>query len=53
MYADASSLFLARKWKIFETWKLVKRREYKKQNYPSKVGWYPRTGLGKTVASTG
>ena len=39
MYGNDSSLFLPRKRKIFEKWKLVKRRHYIKQNYPSKIGW--------------
>ncbi|XOB41984.1 MAG: LAGLIDADG family homing endonuclease [Candidatus Nealsonbacteria bacterium] len=40
MYRNNSSLFLLRKCKIFEKWKLIKRRHYIKQNYPSKVGWH-------------
>jgi len=39
MYRNNPVLYLPRKRKIFEKWKLIKRRHYIKQNYPSKVGW--------------
>ena len=39
MYGNNSSLFLPRKHRIFKKWKLMKRRHYVKQNYPSKIGW--------------
>ena len=40
MYKSKPSLFLSRKRKIFEEWKLIKRRGYIKNNYPSKIGWH-------------
>ncbi len=40
MYGNSSSLYLLRKRKVFEKWKLIKRRHYIKQNYPSKIGWH-------------
>jgi len=40
LYGNDPILYLYRKRKIFEKWKLIKRRGYIKQNYPSKVGWY-------------
>jgi intein-encoded DNA endonuclease-like protein len=39
MYQNNPSLYLPRKYKIFEKWKTIKRRKYIKQNYPSKIGW--------------
>jgi len=39
MYGNNPRLFLSRKRRIFEKWKLIKRRHYIKQGYPSKVGW--------------
>ena len=39
MYGNNPALYLSRKRKIFEKWKLMKRRHYIKQNYPSKIGW--------------
>ena len=39
MYKNNPVLYLPRKRQIFEKWKLIKRRDYKKQNYPSKIGW--------------
>jgi len=39
MYGNNPTLYLPRKHKVFEKWKLMKRRHYIKQNYPSKVGW--------------
>jgi len=39
MYGRNPILYLPRKRKIFEKWKLIKRRHYIKQNYPSKIGW--------------
>lgn len=43
MYKSKPSLFLSRKRKIFEDWKLFKRRDYIKNNYPSKIGWHLNT----------
>lgn len=40
LYGNNPILYLPRKRKIFDKWKLIKRRSYIKQNYPSKVGWY-------------
>ncbi|MDP3883271.1 MAG: LAGLIDADG family homing endonuclease [Candidatus Staskawiczbacteria bacterium] len=40
MYGNNSTLYLDRKKKIFDQWKLIKRRHYKKENYPSKIGWH-------------
>jgi len=40
MYRNNPSLYLPRKRRIFEKWKLMKRRHYIKQNYPSKIGWH-------------
>ena len=37
IYKTDSDLYLSRKRKIFEQWKLIKRRPYLKQNYPSKI----------------
>ncbi len=39
MYRNNPTLYLDRKKKIFDKWKLIKRRHYIKQNYPSKIGW--------------
>ena len=39
MYGNNPTLYLERKKKIFGQWKLIKRRHYIKQNYPSKIGW--------------
>jgi len=39
MYGNNPILYLPRKRRIFEKWKLIKRRHYIKQNYPSKIGW--------------
>jgi len=39
MYGNSPSLYLLRKKKVFEKWKLINRRHYLKQNYPSKIGW--------------
>ena len=39
MYGNNPSLYLPRKRQIFERWKSIKRRHYKKQKYPSKIGW--------------
>jgi len=39
MYGNNSTLYLPRKRKVFERWKLIKRRHYVKQNYPSKINW--------------
>lgn len=40
IYGQKPSIYLDRKYKIFKKWQKVKRREYTKHNYPSKVGWY-------------
>jgi len=39
MYDNNPSLFLPRKREIFERWATIDRRGYKKEDYPSKVGW--------------
>jgi hypothetical protein len=39
MYRGNPILYLERKRQIFEKWKLIKRRHYIKNNYPSKIGW--------------
>lgn len=39
MYKNKPSIYLSRKYQIFEKWKSIKRRHYIKQNYPSKIGW--------------
>lgn len=39
MYGDNPTLCLPRKRRVFKKWKLIKRRHYVKQNYPSKIGW--------------
>ncbi|MFH1820473.1 MAG: LAGLIDADG family homing endonuclease [Candidatus Nealsonbacteria bacterium] len=39
MYGNNPSIYLPRKYHIFERWKSIKRRCYTKQNYPSKIGW--------------
>ena len=39
MYKNNPILYLPRKRQVFEKWKLIKRRHYIKQNYPSKIGW--------------
>ena len=40
MYRANPTLCLERKRQIFKSWKSIKRRDYIKQNYPSKIGWY-------------
>jgi len=40
MYRNNPVLYLSRKRKIFKKWRLIKRRGYTKQNYPSKIGWH-------------
>ena len=40
IYGNNPILFLPRKRKVFEKWKSIKRRDYLKQNYPSKIGWH-------------
>jgi hypothetical protein len=37
MYGHNPVLYLPRKRRGFERWKLIKRRHYIKQNYPSKL----------------
>jgi len=39
MYGNNPTLYLPRKHRVFKKWKLIKRRQYIKQNYPSKIGW--------------
>ena len=39
MYGNSPILYLPRKRRVFEKWKLIKRRHYIKQNYSSKIGW--------------
>jgi intein-encoded DNA endonuclease-like protein len=39
MYGNNPGLYLGRKKEIFDLWKLTKRRVYRKNNYPSKIGW--------------
>ena len=39
MYKNNPSLFLPRKYKIFQKWNFIIRRGYRKQDYPSKIGW--------------
>ena len=39
IYRNNPVLYLPRKRKIFERWKSIKRRNYIKQSYPSKIGW--------------
>ena len=39
IYRDNSILYLSRKRRVFEKWKLIERRHYIKQKYPSKIGW--------------
>ena len=38
MYGDAT-LYLDRKYKVFQEWQKVRRRKYVKKLYPSKVSW--------------
>jgi len=45
MYGNNPTLCLKRKKDIFDKWKLIKRRHYIKQNYPSKIGWRLNEGL--------
>ncbi|MEK7541044.1 MAG: hypothetical protein AAB529_02295 [Patescibacteria group bacterium] len=40
MYGNNPALYLNRKKEVFDKWESVKRRHYKKENYPSKIGWY-------------
>lgn len=40
MYGNDPVLYLPRKRRIFERWKLINRRHYIKKNYPSKIGWH-------------
>lgn len=46
MYRNRPQLFLKRKRNIFQVWSSVKRRDYRKQEYPSKIGWHLRGRLG-------
>lgn len=39
-YKNNPSLFMLRKKIIFEKWEKIKKKGYKKQNYPSKIGWH-------------
>ena len=45
MYGKNPTLYLKRKRDIFDKWRLIKRRHYIKQNYPSKIGWHLNEGL--------
>jgi len=38
MYKNDPTLYLHRKRQVFDKWKIIKRRHYIKQNYPSKIG---------------
>ncbi len=38
-YKNNPTLYLPRKRELFEKWLTVKRRGYKKEAYPSKIGW--------------
>jgi len=40
MYKNKPELYLNRKHQIFKRWETIERRHYKKQNYPSKIGWH-------------
>jgi len=40
MYKNKPELYLERKYQIFKEWETTERRHYKKQNYPSKIGWH-------------
>ncbi len=46
MYKNRPGLFLRRKWNIFKMWSSVKRRKYRKQEYPSKIGWHLKINFG-------
>ncbi len=37
MYRNDDSLYLSRKRSIFQEWRLINRRNYRKTNYPSKI----------------
>lgn len=39
IYNSNPTLFLPRKRDIFDQWMVAKRRGYKKDDYPSKIGW--------------
>lgn len=39
-YGNKPRLFLTRKHRIFQKWKQMKRRNYQKHSYPSKIGWH-------------
>lgn len=45
MYRNNPKLYLSRKRQVFEKWKLINRRHYIKQNYPSKIGWHLKAKL--------
>lgn len=38
-YSKNPDLYLERKRRVFEKWKNIQRRSYRKQDYPSKIGW--------------
>ena len=40
MYGNNPTLYLERKKKVFDKWNSIKRRNYVKKNYPSKIGWH-------------
>jgi hypothetical protein len=51
MYGHTPTIYMDRKYKIFQKWQKIKgsnRRQYKKQNYPSKIGWHLNPNLGST-----
>lgn len=49
IYNDNPKLFLSRKKEVFEKWNIIgkTRRRFRKQNYPSKIGWRLSEGLGR------
>ena len=49
MYKNKPELYLDRKYQIFKKWESIKRRHYKKQDYPSKIGWYLNQNLYSQV----
>lgn len=48
MYGNNPQLYLKRKKDVFDKWKTIERRHYKKENYPSKIGWHLNKNLSKT-----
>lgn len=45
MYKNNPAIFLPRKRRVFEKWKMMKRRHFTKNNYPSKIGWHLNHGV--------